>query len=87
MSEEIKIILSTQQKICPTCGAKGKIVDGATVKSMLSVSLRLVRNVTYRFCSTTDCPVVYFSEDGKQLFSTADVRERVYQKRPNRVMS
>ncbi len=82
MSEEIKTMLSTQQKICPTCGIKGKIVDGATVKSMLSLSLRLVRNVTYRFCSTSDCPVVYFSEDGKQLFSTADVREHVYQKEP-----
>lgn len=82
MSEEIKTILSTQQIFCPTCGIKGKIVDGATVKSILSVSLRLVHHVTYRFCSTKDCPVVYYSEDGKQLFSTADVRERVYQKEP-----
>ncbi len=82
MSDEIKTNLSTQQKICPNCGVKGKIVDGATVKSMLSLSLRLVRNVTYRFCSTRDCPVVYFTEDSKQLFSTADIRERVYQKEP-----
>ena len=27
MSEEIKTVLSNQQKICPTCGAKGKIVS------------------------------------------------------------
>lgn len=90
MSDEINVmgfaastlIEPTQQKSCPACGAKGKIVDGATVKSMLSVSLRQVRDVTYHFCETEDCEVVYFSEDGTQTFTTADVRERVYQKEP-----
>ena len=71
---------SPQPKHCPLCGAKGRRVDSATVKSMLSVSLRQVRDGAYRFCATADCSVVYFSEDGTQTFATTDVRERVYQK-------
>lgn len=73
---------SPQPKHCPICEAKGRPVDRATVKSMLSVSLRRVRDAAYRFCATANCPVVYFSEDGAQTFLTADVRERVYQKEP-----
>ncbi|MCA9902941.1 MAG: hypothetical protein KC547_03715 [Anaerolineae bacterium] len=73
---------SPQPKHCPLCGAKGRLVDSTTMKSMLSVSLRRVRDVTYRFCATADCPVVYFSEDSTQTFLTTDVRERVYQKEP-----
>ncbi len=68
---------------CPTCGQKGKPVDGATVKSMLSVSLNQVKNVPYFFCQNRDCPAVYFSEDGLQSFDTDEVRERVYQKEPD----
>ncbi|MCA0453841.1 MAG: hypothetical protein LCI00_07705 [Chloroflexi bacterium] len=70
----------TQQKNCPSCGAKGTTVDGATVKSMLSVSLRQVREISYHFCAAADCNVVYFSGDGTQTFTTDAVRERVYQK-------
>lgn len=69
--------------LCPECGQKGKPVDSSTVKAMLSVSLTQVRPVTYLFCGTTDCPVVYFSEDGEQTFTTAQVRERVHQKEPS----
>ena len=69
--------------MCPSCGHKGKKVDGATIKSMLSVSLRRVRDVEYLFCRQADCQVVYFSEDGAQTFTTQDVRERVFQKEPD----
>ena len=68
---------------CPACGHKGKKVDGATVKSMLAVSLQEVQDRQYLFCQQPDCDVVYFSEDGSQIFGTADVRERVYQKEPH----
>jgi hypothetical protein len=75
-------VQSAQQKNCPTCSAKGSHIDGATVKSMLSISLRQVREVPYRFCAMTNCNVVYFSEDGTQIFTMMQVREPVYQKEP-----
>lgn len=67
---------------CPTCGQKGKPVDTATVKSMLSVSLKRVKSTPYFFCQNRDCPTVYFSDDGLQTFGKHEVRERVYQKEP-----
>lgn len=68
---------------CPACGDKGKPVQGQTVKALLSVTLRQVQNGEYLFCGTRTCPVVYFSADGKQTFTTEQVRERVYQKEPD----
>jgi hypothetical protein len=68
---------------CPLNGTPGRKVDGATVKAMLSISLRNVRDVTYYFCREPDCDVVYFSEDGTQVFRKHEMRERVYQKELN----
>ena len=67
---------------CPECGKAGKAVQGQTVKALLSVRLRDVQNVQYLFCRTQTCPVVYFSEDGQQIFTVEQVREQVYQKEP-----
>ncbi len=67
---------------CSVCGEKGKPVDGQTVKALLSVSLRAVRDAEYLFCRTQSCPIVYFTPDRSQTFTTEDMRERVYQKEP-----
>ena len=67
-------------KICPTCGKKGHLVDGATVKSMLAVSLRYIQDTSYRFCATPECEVIYYSNDSNSIFTRHQVRERVYQK-------
>lgn len=67
---------------CPECGKIGKPVEGQTVKSLLSVSLREVKDLQYLFCRTEGCPVVYFSSDSEQIFTVEQVRERVYQKEP-----
>lgn len=67
---------------CPSCHQKGKKVDTATLKAMLAISLREIRNTAYFFCSTADCQVVYFSQDQLQVFTTSEVRERVFQKEP-----
>lgn len=67
---------------CPECGKIGKPVQGQTIKSLLSVSLRQVKDVPYLFCRTQTCPVVYFSADGEQTSTVQEVRERVYQKEP-----
>ncbi|MCA0454838.1 MAG: hypothetical protein LCI00_12770 [Chloroflexi bacterium] len=75
--------MNNQPGYCPITRTKGKKVGGATVKSMLSVSLRTVQDKQYYFCREANCDVVYFSEDGDQLFYTHDIRERVYQKEPH----
>ena len=67
---------------CPKCGKMGKPVQGQTIKSMLSVSLREVEDLLYLFCRTHTCPVVYFSAHGEKTFTIEQVRERVYQKEP-----
>jgi hypothetical protein len=67
---------------CPECGKVGKPIQGQTIKALLSVSLRQLQDVKYLFCRTHDCPVVYFSAHGKQIFTIEQVRERVYQKEP-----
>ena len=36
---------------------------------------------TYRFCPNAQCSVVYFAED-ETVFTTSDVRERIWQKEP-----
>lgn len=71
------------EAICPQCGQKGKPVQGQTVKALLSVSLRAVLEGQYYFCRNEACSVVYFDADSTSVFTTADVRERVYQKEPN----
>jgi hypothetical protein len=67
---------------CPECSKTGKAIQGQTVKSLLSVSLRQLQGVQYLFCRTQTCPVVYFSVDSEQIFKVEQVRERVYQKEP-----
>lgn len=43
--EEEAPILARAKNTCPTCTWKGKSVDGATVKSMLSVSLNQIKKM------------------------------------------
>lgn len=83
ISIDLQSITPTQSVThCPECSQHGKKVDGATVKSMLRISLREVQDTQYFFCRTENCHVVYFNEDGKQTFKKTDIRERVYQKEP-----
>jgi len=67
---------------CPECGHTGRPVQGQTVKALLAVTLRAVRDAEYLFCRTQTCPVVYFSPDGRHSFMIGEVREGVYQKEP-----
>lgn len=68
---------------CPECGQIGKPVQGQTVKALLAVSLREMHDGDYLFCRTPACPVVYFTADGMQTFTTEQVREHIYQKEPD----
>src|SRR5687768_4499407 len=69
--------------LCPNCGIKGDAVGNATIKCLISVSLHRVKDVEHRFCENAACDVVYFAEDGSEIFHTTDLRERVYQKEPH----
>ncbi len=71
------------ENTCLECGQTGKPVDEATLKSMLSFSLRNIQKTQYYFCRTRSCSIVYFSGDGEQTFAADQVRERVYQKEPD----
>lgn len=69
--------------VCPANGQKGKLVQNQTVKALLKISLRAVRETEHYFCADKDCPVVYYTADGAQTFTVHQVRETVYQKEPN----
>ena len=71
-----------REAFCPECKQKGKIVQGQTVKALLSVSLRAIQDTEYAFCRSESCPVVYYSTNGMTTFTTSQLRERVYQKEP-----
>ncbi|ELS02920.1 BFD-like (2Fe-2S) protein [Xenococcus sp. PCC 7305] len=68
-------------KTCPIDGTKGKRVQTITLKSLLIPSAleTLNSDTNYYFCTATDCPVVYFNEEG-QIFSTKQGKELVFQK-------
>lgn len=71
------------ETFCPECKQKGKAVQKQTVKALISISLRSIQDAQYYFCRTQSCPVVYYSAEGISIFTTAQVRERVYQKEPD----
>jgi len=80
--ELTSVTVSHPESLCPECQQKGKVVQGQTVKALLSVSLRSVLNTDYYFCRTQFCPIVYYSSDGRSDFTTSQLREHVYQKEP-----
>ena len=68
--------------VCPSCQARGLSVDFRTVKALLTESaLARVRAVSYRFCRTPECSVVYYDETG-EVYYRLDVRVRVWHKEP-----
>lgn len=66
--------------VCPTNHQPGKPVETLTVKALLALPLTRLLPQAYYFCWAPDCPTVYYSEDGAQRFTEADLREKVYQK-------
>lgn len=69
---------NTDLKSCSACGEKGKPVDRITVEHILNESLvREIQDTQYYFCRTSECDVVYFSNQTGQRFSKSDVRIRV----------
>jgi hypothetical protein len=53
-------------------------VRPGTLRALLQPELRgAVRDEAYRFCAHPDCALVYFSGDGTQTFTRADLTVRV----------
>ena len=67
---------------CRQCRTAGRSVESIAVKAMLTMSA-LIRYEpqAYRFCQDDQCSVVYFGRDGT-IFTTSDVREPIWQKKP-----
>lgn len=60
---------------CPSCDQKAKSVPTLTVKSLVREHWRVPASADFSFCRTTDCDVVYFSEE--EIFRKPDVKVRV----------
>jgi len=69
------------EKFCPKNGSKGKSIQIITLKSLLKPEAlkQLNPKVNYRFCSHSDCSVVYYSEEG-QTFEIENLKVPVFQK-------
>lgn len=64
--------------ICPVSGTKGKLVKTVTLRSLIKEEQQhRITEGRYRFCDVQGCDVVYFAEDGSQVFITADISVRV----------
>jgi hypothetical protein len=62
-------------QLCTKCESQSRPVSRKTVLLMLKPHLlEQAMTGTYSFCSTADCPVVYFAERGVHRFTTDDLR-------------
>lgn len=68
---------------CPHDRSQGKPIKVLTLKSLLAPQAleRLNPQAVYQFCSSANCPVVYFSAAG-DVFTTGDLKVPVFQKDP-----
>ena len=65
---------------CQMCGETGKIVARQTVVHHITAEkLSCVVDVEFRFCSSADCDVVFYSDHGI-AFTVDDVREPITSK-------
>ena len=60
---------------CPACKQNGRLVATRTVKNLICDHTRVAAAVTYYFCRTPECSVVYFSDEG--TFHKSDIKVRV----------
>ena len=49
-----------EQRLCPTCGERGRGVKPSTLDALLKPGVPHA-DAGWRFCRTADCPTVYFS--------------------------
>lgn len=76
--------LAIKNRVCPHDGTKGKAIQLITLKSLLKSEAleNLEPEQSYSFCSSSQCPVVYFSNHG-HAFTNDDLKVPVFQKDTN----
>lgn len=63
--------------ICPSCSGQSFRVSLKTVfHHVVSEKLQMIQEVQYWFCTSRECDVVYFAENG-HAFQVSDLREQV----------
>lgn len=79
-SSGVQIITETPQGVCKDCGEVGRLVTRQTVAHHVkSEKLSEVKSGEYRFCSSENCPTVYYAATG-EIFTVDDVRELITSK-------
>lgn len=69
---------SDARQRCTQCGGESRTVTRKTVLLMLKPQcFDRAGDSEYRFCSSPECRVVYFAEDGETRFTAEDLRIRV----------
>ena len=63
---------------CPSCSTTGKGVSNITLNSLIKEARKKdIKNGEYFYCLSENCSTVYFSNNGKSLFSIDDLTVRV----------
>ena len=65
---------------CPNCKTEGKRIKEITIKSQLDISLLELKSDQYWFCRNPSCFVVYFNDNGTEIYKESDLKILVYQK-------
>ena len=66
--------------LCPHCNSKGIELSAVTLKAHLRKEKFQTMSSSkddFNFCTTPKCDTVYYSNDGEETFSQADVRSKV----------
>ncbi|MFF2093838.1 (2Fe-2S)-binding protein [Paenibacillus sp. NPDC058174] len=73
--------MKSEEFKCPSCGDAGKPIDIITLKSLLNPSAleQLEAKNEYRFCQSSNCDVVYFTQN-RRLYVKEQIKIPVYQK-------
>jgi hypothetical protein len=71
--------IDTARSACPICAGSGRHVDRITLKALLRPeALARLRPDDYRFCPSSECPIVYYGRSDS--FRREDVLVPVFQK-------
>lgn len=71
--------LQETASLCPRCHGRGRKVKGLTVRYHVQGKFqsRVDESLSFRFCRSPECPVVYYSDEGNSLFTKDELSERV----------
>ena len=70
---------------CPDSGTSSRKIQRRTIEHLVKPELvEKILAAQYYYCSDSDCPVVYFSQDGDSRFTTEDIQVAVFAKDPGK---